>query len=233
MEMSAQSGQAKKTGISYSAGLAAKLGLAADRAMDLDPPLLGVAIEVRTGLRGLQDCVLHVLFDATIDIRLPDAAEMHSIGPNVDVFPNGFLQRPDQDVRRYLAAQVGALSNRAIFRNGRGPLNASVVAGDDPDGSYTSMPLYGYQREFVPGVGWLAMSVNCELAAHDGYSHASLYVETNSSPADMIANGLVDPGRMIEFRIPRALLAGMHDALRAATDESAPVAAASRFTVFD
>jgi hypothetical protein len=218
MAQAADPALATTTGFSYSPGLAARFGLGEAGATALQSPLLGVALEIKTGLRGLKVCVLHVLYDASIDIRLPDLPEMHAIGSNVDVFPNGFLQRPDAEVRKFMAAQVGALSHRAIFRNGRAPLTASVVAGEDPDGSFTSMPLNAYKREFLPGVGWLAMSVNCELAAHEDYTHASLFVETNASPADMIANGLVDPARMIEFRIPSSLLEGMRPALRAATE---------------
>lgn len=224
------------TGFSYSPELAARFGLPASDAMTLENPLLGVAMEIKSGIRGGKVCLLHVLFDASIDIRLPEDPQMHAIGSNVDVFPNGFLQKPDGEVRQHIATQVGALSNRAIFRNGRNELIAAATAGDDPDGSYTSMPLGGYHREFVPGVGWLVMSVNCELAAHDDYSFASLFVESNSSPSDMILNGHVDPAKMIEFKLPKGLIDGMRASLHAAAESDARGgvrATSTRFTIIN
>ncbi|MDH3351692.1 MAG: hypothetical protein OEM51_09095 [Gammaproteobacteria bacterium] len=223
-----------ETGFSYSPKLAKLFGLPEGDATDLHSPLLGAAIQIRAGTRGGSVCLLHVLFDTSIDIRLPDEQQMHAIGSNIDVFPNGFLQRPNSEVRQHIAAQVGALSHRAIFRNGRDRLTDAATAGDDPNGSYTSMPLGGYNREFVPGVGWLVMSVNCELAGHDEYSHASLFVERNSSPSDMILNGHVDPSKMIEFRIPQLLIDGMRATLRASANSDGngnANARAGRFTI--
>ena len=218
METAASANVVNNTGFSYAPELAAKFGLSTDRARALEPPLLGVALEVKAGIAG-PVCLLHVLYDASIDIRLPDAAEMHALGSNIDSFPAGFLAKPDKSVRQFFATQVGALSNLAIFRHGHGPLTEGVAVHEDKRGSYTSMPLTGYKREFVPGIGWLAMTVNCELAAHDEYTDASLFVERNDSPSDMIFNAYVDPAKMIEFRIPAALIKGMQDAMHAATDE--------------
>ena len=220
-----------ETGFSYSTELAAKFGLPADDAIPLRAPLLGAAIEIKDGIAG-KVCVLHALYDASIDIRLPEAGSMQALGSNMDVFPNGFMRRPDKDVRKFFAAQVGALANRAMFRYGKNALEGGATAGDDANGSYTSMPLNGYNREFVPGVGWLAMSINCELAAHEEYTHAALYVESNASPSDMILNGHVDPGKMIELEIPRAMLDGMRASLRAAADESSGGRQENRFSIF-
>ncbi len=219
------------TGFSYSPQLAAKFGLPADDATPLQAPLLGAAMEIKEGITG-KVCVLHVLYDAAIDIRLPDSQSMQALGSNMDVFPNGFLQRPDKDIRKFFAAQVGALSNRAMFRYGKNALEGGATAGDDADGSYTSMPLNAYNREFVPGVGWLAMSINCELAAHENYQYAALYVESNSSPSDMVLNGHVDPGKMIELQIPPVLMDGMRASLRAAADERSGARRDDRFSVF-
>lgn len=218
METAASASVVNTTGFSYSPELAAKFGLPADKARTLAAPLLGAALEIKPGIAG-PVCLLHVLYDAGIDIRLPDAPEMHALGSNTDSFPAGFLAKADKSLRQFFAAQVGALSNRAIFRNGHGPLTEGAAVHEDKRGAYTSMPLTGYNREFVPGVGWLAMSVNCELAAHAEYSDASLFVESNASPSDMIFNAYVDPAKMIEFRIPAALIDGMRTALHAATDE--------------
>lgn len=219
------------TGFSYSPELAAKFGLPADDATAMNAPLLGAALEIKEGITG-KVCVLHVLYDAAIDIRLPQEHSMQALGSNMDVFPNGFLQRPDKDIRKFFAAQVGALSNRAMFRYGKTALEGGATAGDDEDGSYTSMPLNAYNREFVTGVGWLAMSINCELAAHEEYQYAALYVESNSSPSDMVSNGHVDPGKMIELQIPQALIDGMRPSLRAAADESSGGRRDDRFSVF-
>ena len=219
------------TGFSYSPELAAKFGLPADDATAMTAPLLGAAMEIKDGISG-KVCVLHILYDAAIDIRLPDAQSMQALGSNMDVFPNGFMQRPDKDTRKFFASQVASLSNRAMFRYGINALEGGATAGDDAEGSYTSMPLNAYNREFVPGVGWLAMSINCELAAHEEYRFAALYVESNSSPSDMVLNGHVDPGKMIEFQIPQALVNGMRDSLRAATDVAAGGRRDSRFSVF-
>jgi len=219
------------TGFSYSADLAARFGLPADDATPMSAPLLGAAIEIKEGIAG-KVCVLHVLYDAAIDIRLPDAESMQALGSNMDVFPNGFMQRPDKDTRKFFAAQVASLSNRAMFRYGKSALEGGATAGDDAEGSYTSMPLNGYNREFVPGVGWLAMSINCELAAHEEYRYAALYLESNSSPSDMVLNGHVDPGKMIELQIPQALIDGMRSSLRAVADEPSGSKRESRFSVF-
>ena len=156
---------------------------------------------------------------------------MQALGSNMDVFPNGFLQRPDKDLRKFFAAQVAALSNRAMFRYGKNALEGGATAGDDADASYTSMPLNAYNREFVPGVGWLAMSINCELAAHEDYTHAALYVESNASPNDMILNGHVNPTKMIELQIPPVLFESMRASLRAAVDEPSGAQRTSKFTV--
>lgn len=233
METAAPVSVANNTGFSYAPELATALGLPADKASTLEAPLLGAALEVKAGIAG-PVCLLHVLYDSSIDIRLPDAAEMHALGSNTDSFPAGFLAKPDKSTRQFFATQVGALSNRAMFRNGRGRLSAGVSVHEDKSGSYTSMPLAGYKREFVPGVGWLAMTVNCELAAHDDYTDASLFVESNGSPSDMIFNGFVDPSKMIEFRLPQQLLEGMRPALRAAAagDREFKVMQQQRFTIF-
>jgi hypothetical protein len=220
-----------ETGFSYSPELAAKFGLPADDATAMRAPLLGAAIEIKEGIAG-KVCLLHVLYDAAIDIRLPEAQSMQALGSNMDVFPNGFMQRPDKDTRKFFAGQVIGLSNRAMFRYGKNALEGGATAGDDADGSYTSMPLNAYNREFVPGVGWLAMSINCELAAHEEYQYAALYIESNSSPSDMILNGHVDPGKMIELQIPRALIDGMRASLRAAANESSGGRKQDRFSVF-
>lgn len=219
-----------ETGFSYSTELAAKFGLPAGDAIPLQAPLLGAALEIKDGIAG-KVCVLHVLYDASIDIRLPEAQSMQALGSNMDVFPNGFLQRPDKDLRKFFAAQMGALANRAMFRYGKNALEGGATSGDDADGSYTSMPLNAYNREFVPGVGWLAMSINCELAAHEEYTHAALYVESNASPSDMILNGHVNPTKMIEFQIPQVLIDSMRSSLKAAVDEPASDRRAGKFTV--
>jgi len=224
------SSQGINTGFSYSPELAQKFGLPGSDAIPLQSPLMGAAIEIKEGIAG-KICLLHVLYDAAIDIRLPEAQGMQALGSNIDVFPNGFLVRPDKEIRKFFAAQVGALSNRAIFRYGKAALEGETLAGEDIHGSYTSMPLHGYNREFVPGVGWLAMSINCELAAHDGYQYATLYVESNDSPVDLILNGRVDPSRMIEFPIPQALMHGMRSSLREAAETSAGNPGGSRFSV--
>jgi hypothetical protein len=218
------------TGFSYSPELAAKFGLPEDDAILLKAPLLGAAIEIKNGIVG-KICLLHILYDAKINIRLPAAQAMQALGSNMDVFPNGFLESPDKEIRKFFADQVGALANRAMFRYGKSELDGEVVSGEDTDGSYTSLPLNGYNREFVPGVGWLAMSINCELAAHEEYRYATLYLESNDSPEDMILNGYVNPSRLIEFQIPQVLMRGMRSSLRAAAEESSEGLRSDRFSV--
>jgi len=217
-------------GFSYSPQLAARFGLSQGDAIPLKAPLLGAAIEIKAGVMG-KICLLHILYDAGIDIRLPPAQTMQALGSNMDVFPNGFLERPDKEIKRFFGDQVGALANRAMFRYGKIELEGDATAGKDTEGSYTSMPLDGYNREFVPGVGWLAMSINCELASQEQYRYASLYVESNDSPRDMILNGYVDPSRMIEFLIPQVLMEGMRSSLRAAAEESPAGRRGSLFSV--
>lgn len=140
-------------------------------ALLLQAPLLGAAIEIKEGISG-KVCLLHILYGAKIDIRLPEAQTIQVLGLNIDVFPNGFLERPDGEIRKSFSAQIGTLANRALFRYGIDALEGEATSGKDTNGSYSSMPLNGYSREFVPGVGWLAMSINCELAAREEYRHA-------------------------------------------------------------
>jgi len=221
---------AVNTGFSYSPELATRFGLPKGDAIPLQLPLMGAAIEIKEGIIG-KICLLHVLYDANINIRLPEAQTMQALGSNMDVFPNAFLDRPDKEIRKFFAVQVGALSNRAIFRYGKVALEREAVSGKDSNGSYTSLPLNGYNREFVPGIGWLAMSINCELAAHEEYRHATLYVESNDSPNDMILNGHVSPSKMIEFQIPQTLIDGMRSSLREATEGSPGELRSTRFSV--
>ena len=218
------------TGFSYSPELAARFGLPKDDAIMLKSPLLGAAIEIKDGITG-KICLLHILYDAKINIRLPASRIMQALGSNMDVFPNGFLERPDKEIKQFFADQVGALANRAMFRYGKRELDGEITLGEDSLGSYTSLPLNGYNREFVPGVGWLAMSINCELAAHEEYRHATLYLESTDSPKDMILNGYINPSKMIEFQIPQVLMTGMRSSLRAATGESPESPLSNRFTV--
>ena len=218
------------TGFSYSPELAARFGLPEDDAILLQAPLLGAAIEIKEGIIG-KICLLHILYDAKINIRLPAAQTIQALGSNMDVFPNGFLERPDKEIKKFFADQVGALANRAMFRYGKRELDGEVVLGEDTHGSYTSLPLNGYNREFVPGVGWLAMSINCELAAHEEYRYATLYLESNDSPKDMILKGYVNPSKLIEFQIPQVLMNGMRSSLRAATEESSEGLRSNRFSV--
>jgi len=219
------------TGFSYSSELAAKFGLSEDDAILLQAPLLGAAIEIKEGISG-KVCLLHILYDAKIDIRLPEAQTIQALGSNIDVFPNGFLERPDKEIRQFFAAQVGTLANRALLRYGINALEGEATSGKDANGSYSSMPLHGYNREFVPGVGWLAMSINCELAAREEYRYTALYLESNNSPSNMISNGQVNPSKMIEFQIPQALIEGMRSSLRAATDEPPSGIRRNRYSVF-
>lgn len=219
------------TGFSYSPELAAKFGLSEEDAILLQAPLLGAAIEIKEGISG-KVCLLHILYDAKIDIRLPEAQTIQALGSNIDVFPNGFLERPDKEIRKFFAAQIGTLANRALFRYGKDALEGEATAGEDTNGSYSSMPLNGYNREFVPGVGWLAMTINCELAAHEEYQYAALYIESNDSPNNMILNGKVNPSKMVEFQIPQVLIEGMRSSLRAATDGPPGGIRSNRFAVF-
>ncbi len=224
-----------ETGFSYSPALASKFGLPPDDAMQMQSPLLGAALQIKDGVRGGQICLLHVLFDASADVRLPTDSQMHAIGANAGQFPNAFLTRPETEIRRHIGDVDGMLANKAMFRYGRGELTEAITVGDDSGASYSSMPLDGYHREFVPGVSWLAMSLNCELAAHEDYTHASMFLETSASPSEMILNLHVDPARMVELRIPEALFDGMRESLVAAGDHNVAndprAAQASRFTI--
>ena len=230
MAQSAQPDGLIETGFCYSPALSQKFGLPEDSAVAMQAPLLGVALEIKDGLAG-KVCVVHILYDATIDIRLPDAQSMQALGSNMDVFPNGFLQRPNQEIRKFFGAQIATLANRALFRFGNRPLESGATSGHDPEGSYTSMPLQGYNREFVPGVGWLAMSINCELASQEQYLYPTLYVESRSSPSGMVLNGHVDPGKMIEFQIPQTLMEAMRPSLQAAANEPLSKRRGSSFSI--
>ncbi|MEM9056453.1 MAG: hypothetical protein AAGD86_03190 [Pseudomonadota bacterium] len=211
-------------GFSYGDALAELFGLPADRALPFEAPLLGAAMELRTGLSGGSLCALHVLFDSGAGLRLPEGDTITSISTHRTALPFALLEKPAPAVRKHISAQVRALSNRAIARFGKQPLTGAAKAGDDAEGSYTSMPLDGYHRELVPGVGWLSMPINCALAASDDYAHLTLFVEGEDSPADMILNGHVDPAQMVALRLPEAFYAAVKPALKAAVarDDDTP-----------
>lgn len=62
-----------KAGMVYSEGLAALLGVARVQCLELMPPLLGAALDIKAGNRGGNICHLHVFFDSSLALRLPSA----------------------------------------------------------------------------------------------------------------------------------------------------------------
>lgn len=199
------------SGFSYSSELASMFGLPSSEAVDLDSPLLASAIDIKTGNRGGSICRLHVLIRSDTDVRLPAEQQLNSVSGQFDQIPYSFIKKPQADIRKKIGEQVRTLANRAIMRFGTATLNDGIVASEDPNASYVSLPLDSYHRDFVPGVTWLVMPINCALAADDKHTSFSLFLENSNSPNDMILNQFVDPNKMLELKIPIAMFRGMRE----------------------
>lgn len=199
------------SGFSYSSELASMFGLPSSEAVDLDSPLLASALDIKTGNRGGSICRLHVLLRSDTDVRLPAEQQLNSVSGQFDQIPYSFIKKPQADIRKKIGEQVRTLANRAIMRFGTATLNDGIVASEDPNASYVSLPLDSYHRDFVPGVTWLVMPINCALAADDKHTSFSLFLENSNSPNDMILNQFVDPNKMLELKIPIAMFRGMRE----------------------
>jgi hypothetical protein len=211
------------SGFSYSNELANMFGLPSAKAIALDSPLLATAIDIKTGNRGGSICRVHVLIRSETDVRLPVEQQLNSISGQFDQIPYSFIKKPQADIRKKIGEQVRTLANRAIMRFGTSPLTDGIVASEDPNASYVSLPLDSYHKDFVPGVTWIVMPINCALAANDKHTSLSLFLESAKSPSDMILNQFIDPNKMLELRLPTAMFRGMQEELdfALASDENA------------
>jgi hypothetical protein len=211
------------SGFSYSKELANMFGLPSAEAMDLDSPLLASALDIKTGNRGGSICRIHVLIRSDTDMRLPEDQQLNSVSGQFDQIPYSFIKKPQADIRKKIGEQVRALANRAIMRFGTAALDDGIVANEDPNASYVSLPLDSYHKDFVPGVTWIVMPINCALAADEKHTSFSLFLESSKSPSDMILNQFIDPNKMLELKIPTVMFRSMQEELNFAleSDENA------------
>ena len=198
-----------KAGMVYSEQLANLFGVPKEQSLALTPPLLGAALDIKQGNRGGNICRLHVYFDTALSVRLPSAQQMASASAQLEQFPFASIKKPTSEIRTSIGEDVRHLSNRAIVRFGSSALTSEVIASQDPNAAYVSMPLDGYYRDFVPGVSWLVMSINCALAIREDLKHVSMFLETPSAMPDLILNQLIRPSEMVEFKIPNELFTNM------------------------
>jgi hypothetical protein len=198
-----------KAGLVYSDKLAKLFGLPEAQTLEMKGPLLGAALDINEGIRGGNICRLHIYFDSELAIRLPSEQQMATASSQLGQFPYGSIKKPNADIRRAIGEDVRHLANRAIVRFGSTLLTSEVMASEDSNGAYVSMPLDGYQKNFVPGVSWLVMPINCALALRGDLNHISMFLETPDSPKDLILNQIIRPSVMVEFKIPNKLLRGM------------------------
>lgn len=213
------------TGFLYGTKLAELLGLPADQAAETQAPLLGAAVEIKRGVTGRHICVLHAFVDSSAPMRLGDAAAVSNAQSRRDVAPYAFIVKPARALRGALSQRTMALSNRALLRMAKAPPSGPTTVNQDSAGAYSSLPLDGYERDFVPGVTWLAMSFNCAAVAAKDYTHFALWLERSDGPEQMIANLKVDPAQMLALEIPARLFDAMKPAIdraMASDDASAP-----------
>ena len=205
-----------ETGFIYGGRLAELFGLPVERAVDTREPLLGAAIELKTGVKGRHLCVLHAFVDDAAPIRLGDAPAMSNALSRRDVAPYAFIVKPARTLRGAIGQRTMALSNRALLRMAAAPLASATTVNQDAAGAYSSLPLDGYERSFVPGVSWLAMSFNCAAVAAKDYASFTLWLERSDGPEQLIANLRVDPATMVALDIPASLF----DAMKPAVDRA-------------
>lgn len=203
-------------GLIYSEQLADVFGLDHDTTTSINDPLLGAALEISVGVSGGHICQLHVFLQSDTDIRLPDEMSMSSISAHVSQIPYALIKKPGSELRKQLGDQVGQLANRVIVRFGSGGLSSEVIASEDKQGSYVSLPLNDYDKALFEGVSWLSIPVNCALAADSSYDTVTVFLENDSSPKDMILNQIIDPQKMASIDIPLSLFRGMANDLNIA-----------------
>lgn len=206
-------------GLIYSERFADILGLDRVTATTTKEPLLGAALDITRNVSGGHVCHLHVFFRDDIDARLPEEKRMRSISAHVSQLPYALIKKPGRELRQQLGDQVSQLANRAIVRFGSGNLTSEVIASEDKQGSYVSLPLNDYDKALFAGVAWLSMPVNCALAADSSYDTVTVFLESSSSPADMILYQKIDPTNMISIDIPLVLFTGMADELNSALSQ--------------
>lgn len=222
------------TGFLYGARLAELFGLPADQTVETQAPLLGAAVEIKRGVTGRHLCVLHAFIDSASPARLGSPAMASNIQSRRDIAPYAFIVKPARTLRGALSQRTLALSNRALLRMARAPLAAATTVNQDTAGAYSGLPLDGYERDFVPGVTWLAMSFNCAALEGKDYTHFSLWLERSDGPEQMILNLKVDPAQMLAIEIPARLFSGMKPAIEramASDDASAPAEAPLPFQI--
>ncbi|MCB1887861.1 MAG: hypothetical protein KDH20_09665 [Rhodocyclaceae bacterium] len=199
------------TGILFNGQLAEMFGLPAEQAVATEAPLLGAAVQLKRGVRGRHVCVLHAFIDAAAPVRLGEAEALSNIQSRNEVAPYAFVLKPSRALRGAVSQRNMVLANRALLRMSQAPLAGATTVDDDRAGAYSSLPLDGYERGFLPGVTWLAMSFNCAAVAAKAYTDYTLFLERDDAPEGQIANLQVDPARLVSLAIPARLF----DAMRA------------------
>lgn len=217
-----------KAGMVYSEPLANLFGVPKAQSLSLVSPLLGAALDIKEGNRGGNVCRLHIYFDSALDIRLPSAQQLASASAKLEQFPFASIKKPTPEIRKAIGQDVRYLANQAIVRFGSSALTSEVIASQDPDAAYVSMPLDGYHKNFVPGVSWLVMPINCALAVREDLMHISMFLETLNATPDLILNQLIRPSEMVEFKIPNELFINMKVELEQALLEDETTSSQSR-----
>jgi hypothetical protein len=210
-----------KAGMVYPERLAVLFGVPQAQSIAPAPPLLGAALEIKIGNRGGNICRLHVYCDGSLAVPLPSLQQLASAGAKLEQFPFASIKTPTKEIRQAIAEDVRHLAKRAIVRFGSSPPTSVINASQEPSAAYVSVPLEGYYKEFVPGVSWLVMSINCALAVRQDFTYISMFLETPKATPYLILNQIIRPTEMVDFKIPNKLFKDMNQELEQALVEDA------------
>lgn len=200
----------------YSQSLAETLGLDVASAQGLAEPLLAAAIEVSEGINGRSRSVLHIWLQSDSDPRLPEAPLLVHPGAVAGQLPYQLLGKPSRTMRQHLGALTRTLSNRGVLRMSNAPLEGETTLSNDEGAAWSNLPLDQYQREFAPGVTYLAMAFNHAGVVSGNYSSFSFHLERAAGSSELIMNNQLNPAEMVNLSIPSDLFESMKSAFESA-----------------
>jgi hypothetical protein len=125
------SGLPLRTGMVYSKRLALLSGVPKEQRLELMPPSLGAALEIKEGNRGGNICRLHIYYDSDLAIRLPSLKQLASASAKLEQFPFASIKKPTSEIRQAIGEDVRQLANRAIVRFGSSPLISCITSSHD------------------------------------------------------------------------------------------------------
>jgi hypothetical protein len=125
------SGLPLRTGMVYSKRLALLSGVPKEQRLELMPPSLGAALEIKEGNRGGNICRIHIYYDSDLAIRLPSLKQLASAFAKLEQFSFASIKKPTSEIRQAIGEDVRQLANRAIVRFGSSPLISCIASLHD------------------------------------------------------------------------------------------------------